>query len=113
MIGIGLAQFRNVVGNRAAVLGRELRMAMIEEPQQRRPGAGPVARLLRRGRLWDIYYLSSHAMVSRGGFYVASASAETAQAAFIRGRCCGIARDRGGLRSQEWRSPVPRQPRRR
>jgi hypothetical protein len=35
-VGVGLAQFRNVVGDRAASLGGKFRMATGQEPQQRR-----------------------------------------------------------------------------
>jgi len=86
MIGIGLAEFRNVVGDRAAVLGLKFSMAMVEEPQQRRPGAGPMAGLLESGRFSDIHDLSCRAMVACGGFYVASGGTETGPSAFIRGR---------------------------
>ena len=49
MIGIGLAEFWDIVGDAAAVLGGKIRMAGGEEPQQRRLGGGPVFGLLETG----------------------------------------------------------------
>ena len=80
MIGIGLAEFGNVVGDRAAGLGEELGMAMVEEPQQRRLGAGPMAGLLERGRLRDIHDLSCRRCLREADFTSLQRALKPAQA---------------------------------
>ncbi len=101
MIGVGLAQFRNVVGDRAAVLGRKLGMAASRNRSN--GGLAPAQWLA----FWSaaasriFMDLSCRAMVARGGFYVASAGAETGRSAFIRGSSrCGMTA-RSGLEDGE------------
>src|SRR5262245_48486447 len=50
MGGIGLAEFRDVIGDSAGVFAGEIGVAGVQEPQQRRFRAGPDRWAGRRGR---------------------------------------------------------------
>jgi hypothetical protein len=64
---IGLAQFRNVVGDVAGVLGDKVLIATLEEPQQRRFGAGPLIGVMdRRGRWQDVHGCPVRARLGAG-----------------------------------------------
>ena len=111
MIGVGLAEFRDVVGDGAAGLRGKIGVTGGQEPQQRRFRGGPAAGVLRSGPDAQIF-MSGPAVrcaVRAAGCYVASAGAETGP-----DRC--FMRQVGGsdqrARSREWRGPVLRRPRR-
>src|SRR5665213_4631887 len=77
---------------------------MVEEPQQRRLGARPMAGVLQCCRMRNIHDLSCRAMVAQRRFYVASVGAETGPSAFIRGSSCCVAGTLAKLSGNEARS---------
>jgi hypothetical protein len=82
MIWIGLAEFGDVIGDRAAGLRGKISMAGVEEPAQRRLQGGPVVGMPARRRVRDVHVGSCHAVMSaRSRFYVALGSAETGSVA--------------------------------
>src|ERR1700686_1789911 len=83
MIGVGLAELGDVVGDRAAGLRRKIRVTGIEEPQQGRPGGGPAGGIPDRGGMRNVHVRSCRATpFARAGCYVASARAETGSMVF-------------------------------
>ncbi len=64
MIGVGLAELGNIVGDRAAGLRRKVRVTGGEEAQQGRFGGGPVIRVPARRSLRDIHVGSCRATLS-------------------------------------------------
>jgi hypothetical protein len=110
MIGVGLAEFMDIVGNGSAGLLGKISVTIVEEPPQRRFRSGPAMVVLGRGRSQTSHVSSCSAMLfALTDITLHRDAPKPVGWRFMRQAVRRVV----NLRSRERREPVPRQRHRR